>query len=336
MSLADDNDTGRRGLILGRLARYCLGLGLLGVLVVYTDPASLASAFGDISLVDLGLLAAISFLLILVSVVKWQAFLRHLGISATLRRLFALYLVGYFVNLLMPSVLGGDVVRSLYVAKGADKAHSISAALLERYTGLVAMLLLALVGVWLTPHVTDVIKVLVLIVAIGAMLGSALIFSRSTTWLLERLKIPERFVSVVRRVEDGLVQGVQARGLLIRALVLSFLFHALTVANTAAAGWAVGWETIPVGELFVVVPLILLVGAIPLSPQGLGIQEGAFVFFLSSLGCTTTQALALALLLRAKSYVLAALGGIAWLTLRSAPTADMQPAVTTPEGLSNP
>ncbi len=314
--------------MLKSFVRYALGTGLLVLLVVYTDPSSVLSAFDDVSLGDLALLAAISFLLILVSVVKWQAFLLHLGISATVRRLFALYLLGYFVNLLMPSVLGGDVVRSLYVAKDADRARSVSATLLERYTGLMAMLLMAIIGVWWAPHVTESVKVVVVVVSAGAMVGSACLFSRTTTWILVWLKIPERFVLVVRRVEDGLVLGMQNKGLVVRALLLSFLFHILTVANTAAAGWAVGWESIPVGELFVVVPLILLVGAIPISPQGLGVQEGAFVFFLHSLGCTTGQALALALLLRAKSYVLALFGGLTWLMLRSLPQSVSQTGAT--------
>ncbi len=334
MSSRNEHPRAKGGSKLKSFVRYTLGTGLLALLVLYTDPASLLSAFEGVSLGDLALLALISFLLILVSVVKWQAFLLHLGISATVRRLFALYLLGYFVNLLMPSVLGGDVVRSLYVAKEADRARSVSATLLERYTGLMAMLLMAIIGVWWAPHVTGSIKVVVVAVSAGAMVGSAFLFSRTTTWLLGRMRIPERFVSVVRRVEDGLVLGMQNKGLVVRALLLSFLFHVLTVANTAAAGWAVGWETIPIGELFVVVPLILLVGAIPISPQGLGIQEGAFVFFLHSLGCTTGQALALALLLRAKSYVLALFGGVTWLMVRGAPHSVSQTGAN-PEAVSD-
>jgi uncharacterized protein (TIRG00374 family) len=328
MSASGEPSTTNTASHIRRIARYGVGIGLLVALAIYADPAAIFSAFKDISLGDLALLALISFLLILVSVVKWQAFLLHLGISATLRRLFGLYLLGYFVNLLMPSVLGGDVVRSLYVAKDADRAHSVSATLLERYTGLMAMLLMAIVGVWWAPHVTDPIKLVVVVVTLGALVGSGFLFSRMTTWLMECLRIPERFVSLARKVEDGLVFGIQNKRLVVRALVLSFLFHMLTVANTAAAGWAVGWDSIPVGELFVVVPLILLVGAIPISPQGLGLQEGAFVFFLHSLGCTTGQALALALLLRAKSYVLAVFGGLAWLRLRSSPEYAAETSVT--------
>lgn len=299
--------------------RYGIGVAVFAVLLWWIEPLSVLSALGGVSFEDLAALAVVSFLLILVSVIKWRLFLSRLGIHATVQRLFSLYLLGYFVNLLMPSVLGGDVVRSLYVGKEVDRARSVSATLLERYTGLMAMLLMALVGLWWAPYVTRPISVLVVTVAGAACGGSAMLFSRRTTWLLRQLRVPTRFVSIASRVEEGLRYGMQDKGLVVQALVLSVVFHLLTVANTAAAGWAVGWESIPLGELFVVVPLILLVGAIPISPQGLGIQEGAFVFFLQGLGCTSGQALALALVLRAKSYVLALLGGTVWLGLQRSP-----------------
>jgi len=299
--------------------RYGTGVGFFAALLWWIEPLSVFSALSDITLGDLAALAIVSFLLILVSVIKWRLFLSRLGIEATMRHLFSLYLLGYFVNLLMPSVLGGDVVRSLYVGKEVDKARSVSATLLERYTGLMAMLMIALVGLWWAPHVTRNIAVLVVVVAGGACVGSMLLFSRRTTWLLRQLPVPVGFVSIAGRVEEGLRHGMQDKGLVVQALGLSVVFHLLTVANTAAAGWAVGWEAIPLGHLFVVVPLILLVGAIPVSPQGLGIQEGAFVFFLQGLGCTSGQALALALVLRAKSYALALLGGVVWFGLQRSP-----------------
>ncbi len=332
MSSMKEHDDSSHRATLKSLLRYALGLGVLALLLTCTEPIAVLSAFKDISLGDIALLGIIAFLLILVSVVKWRAFLLRLGIHSSLPRLLALYLLGYFVNLLMPSVLGGDVVRSLYVGKRGDRAHSISATLLERYTGLMAMLLMAIVGVWWAPHVTPPIRVMVCALTLGAVFGSLLLFTRKTTWLLECVRVPEKIILLVRRIEDGLIAGMRDKQLVMWALMLSVVFHALTVANTAAAGWAIGWEDIPVGELIVVVPLILLAGAVPISPQGLGIQEGAFVFFLHALGCTTEQALALALLLRAKSYVLALIGGMVWLFVRRTPMIAGDEAVGTPTG----
>ncbi|MCB0339007.1 MAG: flippase-like domain-containing protein, partial [Bdellovibrionales bacterium] len=103
------------------------------------------------------------------------------------------------------------------------------------------------------------------------------------------------------------------KGLFAKALLLSLVYHVLTIFNTVAAGYAVGWFDPPIAKLFVVVPLILLVSALPLAPNSLGIQEGAFYFFLHSVGATPEQALGLALVLRVKSYALALLGWMVWL-----------------------
>jgi uncharacterized membrane protein YbhN (UPF0104 family) len=101
-------------------------------------------------------------------------------------------------------------------------------------------------------------------------------------------------------------------GLLFTTLALSFLFHLIAVLNTAVAAWAVGWVNVPLIELCVVVPLILIVGAIPVAPAGLGIQEGAFYFFLTGIGATPAQALMVGLVLRAKTYLLGVIGWFSW------------------------
>ena len=63
--------------------------------------------------------------------------------------LFNLYLVGYFVNLFMPSYLGGDLVRSWYAGKEIGQHEALAATILERYTGFVAMIVLAILALLL-------------------------------------------------------------------------------------------------------------------------------------------------------------------------------------------
>ena len=295
--------------------RVVLGLLVFGALLCFVDVHAVLSALADIRGIDLVNLFGLSVLLILVSVIKWRAFLERLGIQATVPHLFKLYLVGYFVNLLMPSSLGGDVVRSLYVGRGADKVRAVSATLLERYTGFVAMVCMSLFAVWWAPQVTLQIRILTICVGLGAVGMTVVLVSGRLNQIGELLKLPARAREKLRRLQEGFQWGLSDKGLLVKAAGLSIAFHLLTVVNTAVVGYAVGWESIPWGDLVVVVPLILIVGAIPVSPQGLGIQEGAFVFFLTSVGASSGEALAIALVLRAKSYVLASVGGGVWLTL---------------------
>ncbi len=296
--------------------RAVVGVAAIALLLVVVDVRSVAAALADIRLIDIVYLLLISVVLVLVSVVKWRLFLQHLGMSASIAHLFRLYLVGYFVNLLMPSSLGGDVVRSLYVGKGIDKIKAVSATLLERYTGFIAMVVMSLIAVSWAPQVTPQIRLLTLFVgAVAVALTVAMVTGRFTR-LSEIVRLPPSIHAKIVRLQDGVQWGLSDKGLLVRAGALSVTFHLLTIVNTAVVGYAVGWHDVPWSDLLVVVPLILLLGAVPISPQGLGIQEGAFVFFLSSVGATSGQAMAIALVLRAKSYILAALGGALWIGLR--------------------
>lgn len=287
------------------------------VVIVDVDVRLVFDAIIQVSLGDILVLAALSFLLIGASVWKWGCFLEYLGISAGFWRLFRLYLVGYFVNVFTPSFVGGDVVRSLYVGPSVDKAHAVSATFLERYTGVVAMLAMALCAVFISKAVTFEIQLLVVFLSIGCGLATWFVFAGTIGKLARRLHAPEKIIRMVDRVHEGLVWGVEDFTLVAKTLAISLLFHLLTVVNTAAVANAIGWSAVPWTGLLIVVPLILIVGAVPISPQGLGIQEGAFVFFLTSVGATPDQALAIALLLRVKSYVLAIFGGILWLGIRS-------------------
>lgn len=298
------------------VVRISAGIGLLTALLYIADWKSVLAALSDISARDIVVLALIAAILILVSVLKWRLFLARLNISANIMHLYRLYLVGYFVNLAMPSYVGGDLIRSLYVGPNVDRVHAVSATLLERYTGFIAMVLMALVALPLSRGVTPEISVAVVLVALGAVAGSWAMFSRRASRLCAWCRLPRRVLDLAERVESGLVWGATDIVLMARALALSLLFHVMTIVNTMAVAHAVGWEAAPWGELFVVVPLILLVGAIPVSPQGLGIQEGAFVFFLQAAGATGAEALAVALVLRAKSYLLALCGGAMWIGVR--------------------
>ena len=274
-------------------------------------------ALSSISVGDVLILSAISFALIAVSVWKWGCFLSRLGIQVGFWRLFRLYLIGYFINILAPSFVGGDVVRSLYLGSSVDKARAVSATFLERYTGVVAMLALAVCAVFMSSAVTTQIQLLVFALAGGCGVATWLLFSGIFATLVHSLGAPDRITGVIKRVQDGLEWSMRDVPLVMKTLGISLVFHLLTIVNTAAVGAAVGWTGVPLTELLVVVPLILIVGAVPVSPQGLGIQEGAFVYFLSSVGVSSDHALAIALVLRAKSYLLAILGGVLWYGVRA-------------------
>ena len=123
MGASDQESNQRRAGMLSYL-RVAIGVALLLGLLYLVNWSELAGALRRISLLDIGVLLLISVLLVWVSVVKWRLFLRRLGISTGTWRLSGLYLVGYFVNIFTPSFIGGDVVRSMALGAGVDRARA--------------------------------------------------------------------------------------------------------------------------------------------------------------------------------------------------------------------
>ncbi len=304
-------------LIKKRWAGNVGALVLLGVLLYRANLSELFGAFQNLTVSTIALLMLLSVLLVYVSALKWSYFVEHFGTRISVLHLFNLYLVGYFINLVIPSYIGGDALRSWYAGKKAGQHQAFAATILERYTGFVAMLILALVFVWMAPVVTLPVKLLVVAMALG--LVTLTLVSLSPLAIKTARKLPKSSVWIghLERLQQSIGSIRGEKVLLCKALFLSFGFHSLTIINTYVAAYAVGWHDANFTDLFVVVPLILLIGAIPVTPGGLGLQEGAFFVFLQGIGASGAEALGVGILLRAKSYILALVGGVIWLFIRA-------------------
>ena len=92
-------------------------------------------------------------ILILTSCWKWQVILKAQSIRVPLGKLFWLYIVGYFFNMVLPSNVGGDVVRAWSLGKHVNnQAEAFSSVFIERFTGLTALLLMAILAFFAAIH----------------------------------------------------------------------------------------------------------------------------------------------------------------------------------------
>ncbi len=299
------------------IIKTIIGILLLIIILNYfVEPNKLIETLKKISLYYVMLLLTISFILVFISTVKWSLLVKELGEKISLSKLFSLYIIGYFINLFLPSFLGGDLARSVFIGKKIGQHQALSATFLERYTGFFAMLFLGVFFVFFVKFVTPEIKFAICLIFIISTLITILSLS---TKLLDKFKIfpfSDKFLPHLKKIQESFLLFKNNHKLILRTFLLSFLFHTVTVLNTMIAGWAIGWENPPVFGLFIVLPLIFLISVIPISPNGLGIQEGAFSYFLVAIGATPEQALSVALILRIKGYFLGLVGGIFYILER--------------------
>ncbi|MCI5065637.1 flippase-like domain-containing protein [bacterium] len=302
----------RRGLVL-HAVKVGFAVVLFAALVWWVSPADLLEVLSAVSLQEFSILLLISAVLVSISVFKWQGLLHAQGRHEALPLLFRLYLIGYFVNLILPSFVGGDALRSWYLGKRHGQSQAAAATFLERYSGLLAMLLLGLIGMWSSKYIQPSLRVPLLLFAGGFAVFSFLLVSERALSLAEHIpQLGERVVKAGKAFQDAIRFACRSPFAVVQALLYSLLFHAVAIGNIWACAVVVGWGDIPITEMIVVLPVILIISAIPLTPQGLGLQEGAFLYYLTALGATPQQAMGVAIIIRAKSYILAGVGGVLW------------------------
>jgi uncharacterized protein (TIRG00374 family) len=307
-----------RVLVFGKLS---LGLALLGFLIAKSDPSSLLENVYSLDLIFVLVVLVLPHVAMWLSCVKWQLLLAELGIMASVRHLFALYMIGSFFNNFLPTMVGGDVVKAYQLGREAgDPASVIAATFMERFVGLAALVSL-LPLVLLQKNVIEAVPILVPLV-FGVIVGYLMVLCLVFSSFPQRLPGAKSNLGLVRRLSP-LLEKARRQVRLFRhcgwALLASYLISLLFYLVTATGSWAAARSTgADVGFDYVlsVVPVILLAGLLPISLNGLGITESGYVVFLGLAGVSTVDALTMALLVRLRVFLTAILGGLIFLRYR--------------------
>jgi uncharacterized protein (TIRG00374 family) len=242
--------------------------------------------------------------------------------NVPLMHLYALYLVGKFFNNFMPSNVGGDLVRGYelgtYTKNGASAMASI---FVERFTGFVVLVVMAALS--LLNH-RRLFNEPALTLAVGtALVGLVCLLwlildSRSLTFLTRFLKIPivHRHVPTLQRFQNSVHTYRTRPGTLPVAFFWSFVFMLLAIVNIYCTARVV-YSPVSLPGIAVVVPVIFVVAMLPLTFNGLGTQEWAFVLLFSWIGLPASVGLSTIVLMRAKDLMVGIVGGILYPLIRT-------------------
>jgi len=112
-------------------------------------------------------------------------------------------------------------------------------------------------------------------------------------FIIKRLPMQKQVQNAVQVMEI-----YRARPLLVLwALMVTFPVHATVVTSAMLAGLAFGLP-LPWHYYWAIVPVIVLVGSIPISPQGAGVMEYFAIKLTETRGATVSQAFALTMSIR--------------------------------------
>ena len=275
----------------------------------------------------IALAVALAVAALLLSAWRWERLLRILGPRLGLHAALKVYWVGSLFGNLLPSTVGGDVVRLSLVRKRVGLTNATASIAVERLTGLVMLFVVALLALvpgaaatmldqqrwWLFAGLAGVLFAGVLAVALVPQQLTAATGSRVRRRLL-------RFPRILKLLDKGqgfaqaLLAYRRSPGSLVVTLGLSALFYGILGLFQWALLHAVGAE-IGLLQAAIAVPLVILVNLLPISINGLGVTEGAFVLLYSRLGVPAEIALSAAILRRLVIVATTSIGLVYWYRL---------------------
>jgi uncharacterized protein (TIRG00374 family) len=251
---------------------------------------------------------------ILITSVRWHELLKPLDIHLTVSRAFVLNMVGLFYNTIVNAgSTGGDVLKAYYVAKQTHhRTRAVMSVLVDRVIGLIALIILGGLMALFQWHSVKCRQVAVgagiILVAVA---GGIILFYEPTLRKISGLDFILRKLPMQKQVYKA-VETMHIYGrrpfLVFVALLVSFPVHMVVIISAMFCGMAFG---LPINPFYywMAVPVIVLAGSIPISPQGAGVMEYFAINLLEPLGVTVGQAFALTMSIRLTQFFWNLTGG---------------------------
>ncbi|MDB6024990.1 MAG: hypothetical protein JWM68_1213 [Verrucomicrobiales bacterium] len=277
-------------------------------------------------------------LTIVVGVLRWRMILEAQGLHLSFVRATEISFVAQFFNSFFLGSTGGDLMKAYYAARETHhkKTEAVVTVFIDRLLGLWSMLMFG--ALMILPNLalfTDVaatkdsqnavaalrmaaIIILGMLFACSLFLVLALWGGVSSRWPNARAflrKLPKG-EHLERSLDSCRVFG-QQRALLLKSIVLSMLLNAICVVQVIVLAKGLDLH-IPPLALFVIVPMITCISALPITPSGLGVREGLFVSILAlpQIAVGKTAALSVSLLTFSGGLFWSVVGGLVYFFLR--------------------
>jgi glycosyltransferase 2 family protein len=299
---------------LTRALRSALRIGIASGLTIYilwkSHPRAVATAASGADWRLIG----VAVLLVLIDralmAYRWLVLLSTLEPAARppFRAVMRVFFVSSFVGTFLPASVGGDAVRAYSIARhNVGSGDAVASVLMDRMLGVASILIMALVGLILARDLAANRAIVAALVVAAAASGFmlALIFSARAAAIaagaIDRLPVA-RLRDISHRVLASVRRYARHHRALVNVLLCSVAVQVVRIVQAYYLGRGLGIAA-PLPAYFAFVPLILLVMLLPITVNGIGTSQAAFVWFFARAGVPAAPAFALSILFVALGVV---------------------------------
>ena len=295
------------------MARVLISAGLLALLIYRTGIVAIGETLAGVILLLFLLAVIVENMGVALSAKKWQMFLESRGIQLSYRESLSYYYIGSFFNTMMPSSVGGDIIKSYKLGKKTDSVGAFSSSIMDRMTGLLAVVSIASVAVVISYGILPRAALLAAVAVISGFAGTVVILmktslvERFTTLVFSRWATIHAFLMKV----ISSVKGYRDKKLILTAMVISFLYHIMLILNNYLLSLALGMN-IDIRYFFIFIPIAEILVSLPVSIQGFGVREGSYALLFSSIGAEYAAAFSLGFLDQIVKVITSMIGGVVY------------------------
>ncbi len=242
---------------------------------------------------------------------RWQSLLLIQKLRAPLSKLISLYFIGTFFNTVLPTGIGGDVVRMYELSRHSSQStESISTVLVDRLCGFLVLFAMASLALIFSYRlIPAVVSAIIIVITLISILGVWIAFNETVWRWLKRMPLLSWLLEM-RRVQEfhTSIQAYRTPATS-RALLASLAFNILLMVFNYLIALALGVRISP-WYFLVFIPIISFLLILPVSLSGIGVREGGYVLLFAQAGVPNSLALAMSLCVYAITVATGLLGGL--------------------------
>jgi len=198
----------------------------------------------------------------------------------------------------------------LYIAGNRSRALALTTVIADRALGFVVLVFIGAVAVLTQPYRLP----RALYYSAWIVPPAALLLWLYGPQLVVRVFSPESRWRIL--VERDLGPYWRDGKLLINTSLIAAVMHVLQIVAQIVLAWALGLDP-PAMYFFIFVPVVNIIGMLPISFNGIGVREAGYIFFMKSVGIERHSALAVGLLSSGIVLFTGILGALVFVMSRS-------------------
>ncbi|MCX8014390.1 MAG: flippase-like domain-containing protein [candidate division WOR-3 bacterium] len=310
------------------IAQIVITVGLLYYLMRKVDLRASLEIIKQVKILLLIFSAFLFVLFLLVGAWRWKILLDARKINFSMRYLTKVYFISWFFNNILPTSIGGDVLRIAYtirqnnISGKRETSPAFAAVFVDRFIGFIGLFffaLLAATALFLMEKgqkqylLINLFGFIILMVILLAVFSDAVhkIFSR----IFSRIKI----FRLGEKFERAYLEIKEYRAVKFK-LVISFLLSLLVQLLSSFIWYFIGFGVaVKTSILYycLFIPVIGIFTMIPITVGGLGMRENMFVnIFNSVANVSKEKATAISGLYLIINLIFAFIGGIMFLLVK--------------------